>query len=293
MLAMVIIIAMLLHAAAAYSLRYFDFATLEDFLEEAEEEVFAEVKIEEPPKKVQEVVPEEMPEEDAKSIAERAPKVTQRSIKKRIKENPKTAVNNLLNILSRGSGKEGKSNKLKDLISNIDAVAGPGAGAFSIAGAIASLPGKDVNIAKSGGGGIISTLSGDQVAGKGSGIASIGKVKKKGQVRGKVTKMSSGAKVGGSLSREDVLKVINSHFHAVQACYERALMSNPTLSGRVAFDWTVSKTGSVKGVRVRSSTLGSPQVATCISNLIKRWKFPRPKGGEAIITFPFLFRVGS
>ena len=75
--------------------------------------------------------------------------------------------------------------------------------------------------------------------------------------------------------------------------YERALMQKPTLSGRIAFDWTVSKTGSVKGVRVRSSTLGSPQVATCISKLIKRWKFPRPKGGEALITFPFLFRVGS
>jgi outer membrane biosynthesis protein TonB len=295
MLTTVIVIALILHAAAAYALRYFDVATLDDFLEE-EEEVFAEVKLKQPEKKPPEPMePEEVVQEeaDAKSIAERAPKVSRRQVRK-VKEQPKSAVNNLLNILSRGSGKEGKSNKLKDLISNIDAVAAtPGKGSFSIAGAIASLPGSGVNIAKSGGGGIISTLSGDQVAGSGSGIASIGKVQKKGKVRGKVTKMSTGVKVGGSLSRADVLKVINKHFHAVQACYERALMQTPNLSGRIAFDWTVSTSGSVKGVRVRSSTLGNPKVANCISSLIKRWKFPRPKGGEAVITFPFLFRVGS
>lgn len=293
MLAIVIAIALVLHGVAAYALRFFDVATLDDFLEE-QEEVFAEVKVEVPEEKqIEEIIPEkEVVEEDAKSIAERAPKVSQRTVKK-VKKQPETAVSNLLNILSKGSGKKGESNKLKDLISNIDAVKGPGAGSFSIAGAIASLPGNGVNIAKSGGGGVISTLSGDQVAGSGSGIASVGKVKKKGKVRGKVTKMSSGAKVGGSLSRADVLKVINSHFHAVQACYERALMQKPTLSGRIAFDWTVTKTGSVKGVRVRSSTLGSPKVANCIANLIKRWKFPRPKGGDAVITFPFLFRVGS
>ncbi len=294
MIATVVLIALALHAAAAYSLRYFDFATLDDFLE-PEAEVYAEVKLKEPEqKKIEEIQPEDLPPEkqDAKAIAERAPKVSRRQVKKvKEQQEQKTAVNNLLNILSRGSGKSGKSNKLKDLISNIDAVAGPGTSSFSIAGAIASLPGKDVNIAKSGGGGIISTLSSDQVGG--SAIASVGKVKKKGKVRGKVTKMSSGVKVGGSLSREDVLKVINKNFHAVQACYERALMQKPNLSGRIAFDWTVSTSGSVKGVRVRSSTLGNPQVANCIAGLIKRWKFPRPKGGEAVITFPFLFRVGS
>jgi hypothetical protein len=297
MLATVIVLALILHAAVAYSLKYIELDRIGDISAE-EEEIFAEVIMEKPdtPKTPEEQIQEEEVQ-DAKSIAERAPKVSQRTIRKRIKntaKQQKKQVSSLLNVLSAGSGKAGKSGKLKDLISNIDAVATKGSGSsFSIAGAIASLPGKGVNIARSGGGGAISTLSGDDVAGKETGIASLGKGKRKGKVRGKVTKMSSGARIGGSLSREDVLRVINSHIHAIQACYEKALMGNPALSGRIAMDWTVATTGRVKSVRVRSSTVGSPKVANCISGVIKRWKFPQPKGGEANITFPFLFRSGS
>jgi hypothetical protein len=267
----------------------------------AEKETFAMVKMDKPeePKQEELAVHEEAPQ-NAQQIAERAPpKVTAKTIRRRIKEREKSkssggggSVSSLLQVLGRGSGKPGASNKLKDLVSNIDAVASSKAGgsAFSIAGAIASLPGDGVNIARKGGGGAISTLSGEQVAGKGTGVGTLARGARSGKVRGKVTKMSSGAKVKGSLSMAEVSRVVNSHTHALQACYERALMGNPSLSGRIAFDWTVQTSGRVKGVRVRSSTLGSPQVASCISNLIKKWKFPRPKGGEVVITYPFLFR---
>ena len=150
-----------------------------------------------------------------------------------------------------------------------------------------------VVIARSGGGGAVSTLSGDEVAGKGSGVATLAKGKGRGKVRGKVTKMSSGLKVQGRLSREEISRVVNAHINAIQACYERALMGNPTLSGRIVFDWTVTKRGTVKNVRVRSSTIGSSKVANCISGLIKRWRFPKPKGGDVVVTYPFLFRSVS
>ena len=295
----VAVLALALHGAVAYGLRYIDVSRIGD-ISEKEEEVFAEVKLEklDEPTPVEEQAVEDLPKEDAAAIAERAPKVSQKTIKRRVKSsqpNTSSSVNSLLNVLSRGSGKPGESNKLKDMISNIDAVRSPSGGSsgFSIAGAIASLPGNGVNIARSGGGGIISTLNGDEVAGKGSKVGSVGPTKRSGKVRGKVTKMSSGAKIGGSLSQADVLRVINANIHAIQACYENALMSKPTLSGRIAMDWTVAANGTVKNVRVRSSTMGDPKVADCISGKIKRWKFPRPKGGEAQITFPFLFRSGS
>jgi hypothetical protein len=258
--------------------------------------VFAEVKMDKPePPKLKEVKPRKV--KDTLSMSEKAPAVSNRTIRKvsRQKITRSSSVTSLLKVLSKGSGKPGKSDRVKDLVSNVDAVAAPGGAksSFSIAGAIASLPGQGVNIARQGGGGDVSTLSGDDVAGKGTGIGTLGKAKRKGRVRGRVTKMSSGAKVGGSLSKADVLRVINAHIHAIQACYERALMSKPGLSGRIAFDWSVNKAGKVTGVRVRSSTIGSPKVASCISKQIKRWKFPRPKGGAAKITFPFLFRSGS
>jgi hypothetical protein len=269
----------------------------------SDEEVYAEVTMENPEFKKHEAEKKKenkILKKDATAMAERAPKVSRRAVK-RIREKAarttptSSSVSSLLKILSKGSGKDGASNHIKDLVSNIDAVAAKGGAgsSFSIAGAIGSLPGGKVNIAKSGGGGIIATLSGDQVAGKGSKVAVLARSKRKGKVRGKVTKMSSGAKVKGSLSKSEVSRVVNSHIHAIQACYEKALLGNQSLSGRIVFDWTVTTSGHVKGVRVRSSTLGSSKVSGCINKEIKRWVFPRPKGGDVLITYPFLFRSVS
>ncbi len=265
-----------------------------------DEQEFAVVEMEKPEfKKEEEQKPEpKAVEKDATAMAERAPKVSNRAVT-RIRERankatPSSSVSSLLSVLSRGSGKAGKTNNIKDLVSNIDAVGvGSGSAAYNIAGAIASLPGGDVNVAREGGGGAISTLSGEQVAGKGSKVAELTRAKPSGKIRGKVTRMSSGARVKGSLSKEDISRVVNSNIHAVQACYEKALLRNPGLSGRIVFDWTVKKDGRVSGVRVRSSTLGNSDVSSCISTKIKKWKFPRPKGGEVIITYPFLFRSVS
>ncbi len=260
-------------------------------------EVFAEVTMDKPEALKDEVKVEEAPKpKDTLTLSEKAPAVSRRAIK-RIREKASDtttspSVSSLLSVLSKGSGKEGASDNLKDLVSNVDAVA-PGsglAGGFNIAGAIASLPGGDVNIAKKGGGGYISTLSGDQVAGKDTKITHLEKSKSKKKVRGKVTKMTSGAKVKGSLSKAEVARVVNANAHHFQACYEKALMINPSLAGRVVFDWTISLTGKVKGARVRSSTLGSSTATNCMLNKLKRWKFPKPSGGDVPVTFPFLFR---
>jgi len=253
------------------------------------EEVFAEVNMEEPPVDQ----PPEPPkiEEDATAMAEKAPEVTQRTVN-RVKENPKTtntSVANVLNVLNPGTGAAGESTDLKDLVSNVDAVDGGTAlGGFNIAGAIGAL-GDDVNVARSGGGGDISTMSGDDVAGDAAALAD----GERGNVRGKVTKMSSELKVQGSLDRSEVTRVVNQHIHQIQACYERELLNEPDISGRIVFDWTVTESGGVKDVRVRSSTLGNAAVADCIAALIKKWKFAQPEGGEVIITYPFLFRSVS
>jgi len=289
-------VAFALHVVVGVAVAYVQ-PTVTDEGQAKEEEVFAEVKIDKPADTAtpQEIELEEAPK-DATQMAEKAPAVSARQVRK-IKDNKEAAsstVSSLLNILNKGSGKPGASNDLKDLVSNIDAVSGPGSNpAFNIAGAIASLPGEGVNIAKQGGGGYLSTLSGEDVAGKGSDVAKLDKKTKPGKVRGKVTKMSSGAKVSGKLAMADVARVVNSHIGQITACYEHALLSNPALGGRIVFDWTVTTSGGVSNVRVRSSTLGDAGVASCISGKIKRWKFPKPEGGNVTITYPFLFRSVS
>ena len=142
-----------------------------------------------------------------------------------------------------------------------------------------------------GGGGKIGDLSGGVKDG-------VGKVDKRkvsdgGKVRGKVRSVKALSKVqGGALSKGDVYKEINRHMGKIRMCYERELMNDPKLAGKITFDWTVKTNGSVSSVREKSSSLGSAKVSSCIRGVIQGMKFPKPKGGEVQISYPFIFSAG-
>ncbi len=154
---------------------------------------------------------------------------------------------------------------------------------FNISGLIGDLPTINVDRASSSvitkGGGQLGTKQLSQL-----------QASQKGPVRGAVTKLTSSAKVTGSLSREDVSRVVNEHSNQLIACYEKVLIQDPGLAGKITLDWTVKMDGLVKDVRVASSTLSNPKVAVCVVDAVKGWKFPNPVGGEALISYPFLFR---
>ena len=194
----------------------------------------------------------------------------------------------LLNALRSPVAGNGKT--LKDVVSNIDAVGGKSGhshGAFKVAGTLAALKGGKVNLA-TGGGGDIGTLSGKEIAGNG-----VGKLRGRGgggHVRGRVSGIRALARVSGSLSRSQVLKVINEHLGQIQGCYERALTHHPGLGGKIEFQWTVLASGRVSTARERSSSMNDAKVSRCIIHVIKRMRFPRPKGGSVTIAYPFMFR---
>jgi hypothetical protein len=154
---------------------------------------------------------------------------------------------------------------------------------FNISGLIGDLPTVNVDRASTSvvtkGGGQLGTKQLTQL-----------QASQKGPVRGQVTKLTSSAKVTGSLSREDVTRVVNEHSNQLSACYEKVLLQDPGLAGKITLDWTVKLDGLVKDVRVASSTLSNPKVAVCVVDAVKGWKFPKPVGGEALISYPFLFR---
>ncbi|MDQ3262405.1 MAG: AgmX/PglI C-terminal domain-containing protein, partial [Myxococcota bacterium] len=112
----------------------------------------------------------------------------------------------------------------------------------------------------------------------------------KGSVGGTVGRASARAvQAAGSIDRDAVAKVINSHLHEVSSCYERALLTTPGLAGKVQLEWTIGSAGKVTTVRTKNSTLRSSAVEGCILNALKKWEFPRPRGGSVIISYPFLF----
>ena len=172
-----------------------------------------------------------------------------------------------------------------DVLNTLDAV-GPrsSSSAFAVAGDIgAQQPGERIRVG--GGGRGVRTKGG---AGKG-----VGKLKGRSRgrkIRGKVKVVRAMARVKGTLSRAEVLAAINKSYRKIQACYEKALQrGGKKLSGKIKLEWTIKTNGRVRSARSKLDTLGDPKVTSCILRQIKRIKFPRPKGGEVVVAFPFMF----
>jgi outer membrane biosynthesis protein TonB len=193
------------------------------------------------------------------------------------------ATNDLLAAVDKlGSGPGNKnvktSNyKLSGLISKAP-IANAGLGTFGLGG---------------GGKGGGATLGAELLRGKGGGgIGALGAGNVgKGKVGGTVTRATSRSISApqGSIDREAVARVINSHLQEVHACYERALLKDPGLAGKVVLEWTIGGAGKVTAAKTKSSTLNNASVESCILNSLKGWAFPAPKGGVVIISYPFIF----
>ncbi len=278
--------------------------SLKDLEMEKPPEPEPEIKPPEPVAEVQAPEPEPEPEpEPTPQPAKPAPAPRSRPVARAAATaNPKpsapapTAADNALaalaDIIPAGD------TKLTAAVSNIAAVRVPTgtSSTFQVSGAIGKVPGDEVTLSrggKAGGEGRETRAAAAVLAGKSVGQVGGGGGKGAGTVRGTVARQPSRSvgTAGGSLDRGAILKVINSGIAEVQSCYERQLMSNPGLQGKVVFDWVISPQGSVASTRVRSSSLASQAVATCIASVIKSWRFPEPTGGSVTVTFPFVFSV--
>jgi hypothetical protein len=157
-------------------------------------------------------------------------------------------------------------------------------GGFKVSGAIGKLPGDSLRLAAAGSGiGRLETKSSNDV-GKNLGRV-LGRAPT-GQVRAQVTTKPNTMKVEGHLDRGEIQRVINSHIHELQGCYERQLIVSPNLSGKVTFEWVIGTGGAVTSVKIKTSTLSSNEATSCMQAAIRRWQFPSPSGGSVTVIYP-------
>ena len=136
-------------------------------------------------------------------------------------------------------------------------------------------------IGKGGGGGSGSGY------GSGSGAGFGGRGKRVPRVR------QAKAKVQGALDRDIIRRIVRSRINEVRSCYNAGLTKNPNLSGRVAINFVITGTGKVGSAVVQESSLKDKAVGNCIAKAVKRWKFPKPRGGgNVIVTYPFNLSPG-
>jgi outer membrane biosynthesis protein TonB len=167
---------------------------------------------------------------------------------------------------------------------NMDAMP-RGRSGFRVSDAVGKGPGDNLRVGVGNADGTINTKSAAE-------LGNVGKLDVKpgtGAVRARVSAIPAGVSGEGHLDRGAIQKVVNSHLYQVQGCYERQLAANPNLAGKAAFQWVISLSGGVSGVRIAGSSIASVEVMSCIQGAIRGWSFPKPEGGSVTVTYPFAF----
>jgi hypothetical protein len=94
----------------------------------------------------------------------------------------------------------------------------------------------------------------------------------------------------GEFDQRVVVRMIQTRRAQITACYERAILNEPALRGRIEVAMVIEESGSVSRVRTVENGLGSDTVARCIENRIRAFRFsPGPTGGSVEFRFPFVF----
>lgn len=164
-----------------------------------------------------------------------------------------------------------------------------GVSPLAVSGAVGGLTGGSIGYGAGVGGlGMVGT-------GAGGGGSSAARGRMSG-VEGKLGKREVNIAAGaplimGSLDKEVIRRVIQSRRTKVAYCYEKALLQNPNLSGKVVIQLTIGGDGKVQLARVKESTIGNEAVESCVQKVMAELRFPAPQGGGVVVvTYPFLFR---
>jgi hypothetical protein len=246
-----------------------------------------------PPKKEEKKKIEEKLEKMKPEKKKEEPKV-EKPVPKAVPQETKKALKSVEKLVAAGPA-------MKDLLAAVDKLgSGPGAknakNDFKLSGLIGKAPIANAGIGTfglgGGGAGGMGIKGAELLRGKGgAGIGALGAGNiGKGKVGGAVTAaVSRNIGAQGTIDKDAVAKVINSHLGEVSSCYERALLKEPGLAGKIVLEWQITTSGSVGFAKTKSSTMKSSAVEGCILASLKGWRFPPAKGAGVVITYPFMF----
>jgi hypothetical protein len=114
----------------------------------------------------------------------------------------------------------------------------------------------------------------------------------RGEKEVKVSMTTGNGESDGSLSKEQIEKVVRAHAGGIKYCYEKELQRKPTLAGAIDMFWVILPDGTVQKANVKNSTLDDVAVEGCIARQVKQWHFPKAPGQTVVAKYPFLFKGG-
>lgn len=126
--------------------------------------------------------------------------------------------------------------------------------------------------------------------GQGIGIGVIGS----GGASAKLPKVVAGAAlVNGRLPPEVIQRIVRANFGRFRFCYEKGLVNQPTLRGRISVKFLIERDGSVAKPANGGSDLPDQAVVTCVVQGFASLVFPKPEGGVVSVVYPLTFEPGD
>jgi hypothetical protein len=126
--------------------------------------------------------------------------------------------------------------------------------------------------------------------GRGSGNAGYGTGGLGNKAGTKIVTGGQGESFSGTIDREAIRRVLKANERTIRTCYERQLNRNPDLFGKLVLTWDIADGGRALNVHVGSNELGNKEVADCIMDRLKTWKFPDPPANQTVeVSYPWFF----
>ncbi|MCC7069743.1 MAG: AgmX/PglI C-terminal domain-containing protein [Deltaproteobacteria bacterium] len=96
--------------------------------------------------------------------------------------------------------------------------------------------------------------------------------------------------VKGTLSKDEIRRVVQGGAAALRACYDGAKKRPPGVV-KLSYRWTIGPDGKVTSTEVVAAEPSADELAACVAGVIAGWTFPAPKGGGVVIVnYPFVFK---
>jgi hypothetical protein len=98
-------------------------------------------------------------------------------------------------------------------------------------------------------------------------------------------------RITGELDKALIRRYVRRQRPKIQHCYERALLTDPTLEGTVDTEFEILADGSVADPRAAGV---STAITSCVVDVLSAIEFPRSVGGGTTeVHYPFTFRVAG
>lgn len=95
--------------------------------------------------------------------------------------------------------------------------------------------------------------------------------------------------LSGRLAPEVIQRTVRQNYGRFRLCYERGLVRNPNLSGRIAVRFAIDSAGRVLHASVGESSLPDSEVVSCVVSAYFGLSFPAREQGIVTVVYPIAF----